>query len=264
MRSKEQAMSGYSIISRTAALAMLGCALFVPAAAWAQRSTQGSNRGGTTTNGMFGATTFGANAGSTGTGAGGGTSIGSSATGQGAQSAVGLGAQMGQPAQLERPGFVGSSSETVTNVRSAQATGAAGRGSNARGGQNFGGLQGLFSQLEQNNFNQGGQQGQPRVPLTIPIRLGFQPRPVASTQFTSRFEGRLAKLPGLKAVGPMEVTLEGRTAVLRGTVASEADRQLAEGLARLEPEVLEVRNELVVGSLETTGPILNSSSAREF
>jgi hypothetical protein len=125
-------------------------------------------------------------------------------------------------------------------------------GFNPRGGLNsLGGLQSLFSQ---NGFNQNGQgQGQPRMPLTIPIRLGFANRPIATAQFTSRFGQRLAKLPGLKALGPIEVTMEGRKAILRGTVASEDDRQLAAGLAKLEPEVLEVQNELVVGSAETMG-----------
>jgi osmotically-inducible protein OsmY len=54
-------------------------------------------------------------------------------------------------------------------------------------------------------------------------------------------------------LGKIEATLEGnRTVVLRGRVATEADRQLAEGLARLEPAAMAVRNELVVGSAPGT------------
>ena len=49
-------------------------------------------------------------------------------------------------------------------------------------------------------------------------------------------------------MGPVNVSLVGQTAVLRGTVATEAERQLAEGVARLEPGVMAVRNELVVAS----------------
>ena len=86
----------------------------------------------------------------------------------------------------------------------------------------------------------------------VPLRLGFQPQPINPSRVIVPFTGRVAKITGLSKLGPIEASLEGRTAVLRGTVATEADRQLAEGLARLEPEVLAVRNELVVGSAEGT------------
>ena len=46
--------------------------------------------------------------------------------------------------------------------------------------------------------------------------------------------------------GPITVNLVGQTAVLQGTVASDADRQLAEDLARLEPGVMAVQNDLAV------------------
>jgi osmotically-inducible protein OsmY len=87
------------------------------------------------------------------------------------------------------------------------------------------------------------------------MRLGFQPVAIEPVRITG-FAVRLNKIPGLSQLGPIQASLEGRTAVLRGTVASEADRQLAEGLAMLEPEVLAVRNELVVGSPGTTGEAL--------
>src|SRR5262249_38726535 len=91
-----------------------------------------------------------------------------------------------------------------------------------------------------------------------PLRLGFIPRVPEPPRFNTTVSGRLTKVPGLSQVGKIEATLEGSsTVVLRGTVATEADRQLAEGLARLEPEVMEVRNELVVGSAPaTTGEAL--------
>ena len=44
----------------------------------------------------------------------------------------------------------------------------------------------------------------------------------------------------------------GQTAVLRGTVMTEAERQLAEGLIQLEPGVQAVLNELEVATPEST------------
>lgn len=44
----------------------------------------------------------------------------------------------------------------------------------------------------------------------------------------------------------VEVSVEGQTAILRGTVASAAARDLAERIALLEPTISKVRNELTV------------------
>lgn len=209
-------------------------------------------------NGMFGSGTFtnsGSNTGlSPSMNRGSGSSFGSSSS-QAGQSTGGIQRSeitTGGPVGIQSQNFIGNSAASATNVRSMQGTAAAGRA--GRGGQNsLAGLQSLFSQMGQpNGFNQNGQQGQARMPLSIPIRLGFESRPVVGTQFTARFENRLAKLPALKALGPIEVTMAGRTAILTGTVATEADRLLAEGVARLEPEVADVQNDLVVDSAATS------------
>jgi len=148
--------------------------------------------------------------------------------------------------------------------------GAGGQALGGRGGAagGFSNLRNAFSQQNrQTGFNaqqaqrsqQGGTQSQSQI--RIPLRLGFQPPAVAAPRFNVNFSERLAKTPSFQRVGRINVSLEGRTAVLRGTVASEADRQLAASLARLEPEVLAVQNELVVGSGETTGEILPPASS---
>jgi len=209
-------------------------------------------------NGMFGSGTFnnsGSNSalGST-MGSTSGSSFGSSSS-QAGQSTGGIQRSeiaTGGPQSIQSQNFIGNSAATATNVRSMQGTAAGGQG--GRGGQNsLAGLQGLFSQMGQpNGFNQNGQQDEARMPLSIPIRLGFPSRPFVGTQFAGRFENRLAKLPALKALGPIEVTMDGQTAILTGRVATEADRQLAEGVARLEPEVADVQNDLVVDSAATS------------
>lgn len=55
--------------------------------------------------------------------------------------------------------------------------------------------------------------------------------------------------PRIKSLTPLEVEIRGKTAVLRGEVATVHDRTLAEQLARLEPGISEVRNELKVPGL---------------
>lgn len=118
----------------------------------------------------------------------------------------------------------------------------------------------LFSQIgrqmnQGGNFNQQGGRNTVRPAIRIPLVLGFAPKPVSIPQFTAKFESRMAKLPGISAIGPIRVTMEGSTAVLTGVVASDQDRQLAEGVALLEPEVATVRNELTVQGVEAAeGP----------
>ena len=135
-----------------------------------------------------------------------------------------------------------------------------GTGGGSRGGQQFaslfsssgrGGGNNVLGQLLGGQFNQGGN-GRTRsssggnTQLRIPIRMDFTTTPAATSRFTGQFQKRLGKLPGLTTVTPIQVLLDGEEVVLRGVVASEGDRQLAEDLARLEPEVSKVRNELTV------------------
>ena len=140
-----------------------------------------------------------------------------------------------------QPGaFVGADTADAVNLRSQM---------QGQQQQNFGNLfQNLFGNTNIQNQN-------PRTQLRIPISLGFAPRPIATGQVATTFTARLTRLPEFHATGPVEVTMEGRTAVLRGTVASEADRELAEDLAMLEPAVRAVRNELVVDPAATTEEI---------
>ena len=64
--------------------------------------------------------------------------------------------------------------------------------------------------------------------------------------------GHLTKLTHWPSGAPLEVSLEGRTATLRGTVATRHDRALAEQLLLLEPSVARVKNELQVGPVGAT------------
>ncbi|HUT95440.1 MAG TPA: BON domain-containing protein [Thermoguttaceae bacterium] len=67
---------------------------------------------------------------------------------------------------------------------------------------------------------------------------------------------RLEKSSWLRPQSPMEVAIEGGTAILRGVVATEHDRVLAERVAKLEPGVRQVEN------LLTLAPASESPSTR--
>lgn len=67
-----------------------------------------------------------------------------------------------------------------------------------------------------------------------------------------RLSGELSQLNG--SYGPVRVQIEGKTAVLRGTVATEHDRVRAGQLAILERTISHVQNELQVASDWTPQP----------
>ena len=85
------------------------------------------------------------------------------------------------------------------------------------------------------------------VTVRIPVQTGFRTPQlgdhpaVAVTQLIQR-------LSEIKKTTPVTVVMQGDTAVLRGEVASEHDRALAESIALLEPGIWDVRNELLIGS----------------
>jgi len=250
-------------IHRILPSAVLIAVVFLPAILQAQ-----ANRG-STTSGAFGQTSLGGTSGASpsglGTGMTQGMSSGSAQSGSGTGGVSTGGSTFGQASGTNmqnlqaggQTGFIGQSS--ANNAQNFFATGQ--RGSTS---QNFNALTQLMSKSRQNQFNQQQAQkasrtgAQAQSQFRVPLRVGFQAPPPQPRRFNTIVSGRLAKVPGMSQLGKIEATLEGdRTVVLRGTVATEADRQLAEGLARLEPEALAVRNELVVGSAQgTTGEAL--------
>ena len=227
------------------------------------RSTTGSSSPGLFgTNSVGSANNFASPSGSTGGTGNTGTSSNSSGLGNGtnaqdpfAQQNVASQARGPQIQTTQQRGaFVGADSADTTNARSLQ-------GTNTRGqfGANNGlaQLQNLFQQGLQ-NINQGNQQGA-QVQIPISLKLGFTPQPVSSTRMQA-FATRLTKLPSIRFVGPASVTMEGRTAVLRGKVLTEEDRELAQALALMEPDVKDVRNELMVETTATTAEELPAAS----
>jgi len=68
----------------------------------------------------------------------------------------------------------------------------------------------------------------------------------AADPLAGRIARLLERMPQIMKRSPIRVTVVGETAILRGRVASNHDRELAENLVRLEPGIWEVRNELLV------------------
>ncbi len=196
---------------------------------------------GSTSQGLFGQNSVGGSTATRTGGSTGGTGSGTNAQNPFAQQNVAAGAMANAPTittTQQRGAFVGADTADTANARSQQ-------GAQTRSAQsNFAQLGNLFAQGLQ-GVNQNNNQSRSQTPIRIGLKLGFRPQPISQTA-AATFQTRLVKLPGIRFIGPADVTLEGRTAVLRGTVATEEDRQLAEALAMMEPAVLDVRNELVV------------------
>ncbi|MEX0714408.1 MAG: BON domain-containing protein [Pirellulales bacterium] len=71
------------------------------------------------------------------------------------------------------------------------------------------------------------------------------PRP-APARLTAVLERRLTRMEPFSSV---DLRVEGGAAVLRGQVATEDDRLLAENLVRLEPGVSAIRNEITIAGI---------------
>ncbi len=80
------------------------------------------------------------------------------------------------------------------------------------------------------------------------VEVGFEPPMPTLAEMTSSLQTRFEKAGVSRLDSPIDVVIESDTVVLRGTVGSAHQRLLAENLARLEPGVRSVRNELVVSS----------------
>ncbi len=139
-------------------------------------------------------------------------------------------------AAVPTTGFVGQAAD---GANSAGGGGLGGRGGGGLGGQGFMSLFNAANQM--NNLNAGA--GQRR--LRIPLRLGFAPPRHNPPVTVGRLRSQFSRLPAAVGSG-VTVRLEGRTAVLLGRVPTDHAGRLAVQLARLEPGVSDVRNELTV------------------
>ncbi|MGQ9574170.1 MAG: BON domain-containing protein [Thermoguttaceae bacterium] len=94
--------------------------------------------------------------------------------------------------------------------------------------------------------------------LTVAFEVPERP----AAEISERLTRQLMSIPGLHPASHIEVSVEGRTATLRGEVASERDRILAEKVLLFEPGVSEVRNELRLKALPEESQEPPTPSAR--
>ncbi len=153
--------------------------------------------------------------------------------------------------------FVGSDTGDLNDFMSAMQEM---RGGNARGGLSGLGNAGRRPGGANQPGARAGTGGRAREQVRTSLTLGF--RPLGPTLDPRGFDQRgialtraLARTSRVRVIAPVEVAVEGQTAILRGTVASQHDRVLAEQLVRLEPGIWNVKNELVVeGSSDASTP----------
>jgi hypothetical protein len=70
----------------------------------------------------------------------------------------------------------------------------------------------------------------------------------ATADVEASLSRQMLRIPGMERLGPIEVSVAGQTAILRGAVASEHQRDVAEQLVLLEPGIREVQNELYIAA----------------
>ena len=149
---------------------------------------------------------------------------------------------------IDRGDTIGS---TATTGESFGLGGAAAPGGARGGAGGIGGLGGLGGGLGAlgnlfGAFGQGGTQAtRPVIRTRLRSAIAVPPIPPARVQqvATYRFRSLPSQSQQLRGIN---VTMQGRTAVISGVVGNERDRRMSEMLMRLEPGVSRVDNRVVV------------------
>jgi len=264
------------VLFSTAALAVLAL-LGIQVAVWGQSTTSTLSFGGTSgsSSGVGSSSRGSSSTGSSSTGSsgtfgsrsmgssltpgnrsftGGGTGAGNSGTPGAGNTTVGQTQNATQfMNNAYQRGFVGASSNNMANanILGGVASGQNNRNQNSRLGtmglNSPYGMQGLGrTGMNQFGNNMMGGAAASNIQPPTALRATFDyPKPPAD-KLTAALTQRLAQTKGLHTQSPVTVLAQSGTVTLRGTVASEHDRAVAERLVRLEPGVWKVNNELVV------------------
>ncbi len=123
--------------------------------------------------------------------------------------------------------------------------GMGGLGGMGMGGMGMGGLGGMMGGR---GMTGGQQSGRNSRQVRAQLRIGFEYVGVSNTAKATKVNTHLSKLPMPARLKSVDVTVDGRTAILRGVVKSQADVSLIERLVKLEPGIDNVKSELVVGT----------------
>ena len=147
---------------------------------------------------------------------------------------------------VERSDTVGGTADTGSGFSSLSVATGGGGTANSGGfgglGGGFGGLGSLFG-----GFNTGGGQAS-RPIIRTRLRSAIQVAPLAPAYVQQTATDRFRQLAGKPALRGITVTMDGRTAILSGVVATQRDRRMSELLVQLEPGVRKVENRIAVSA----------------
>jgi hypothetical protein len=200
----------------------------------------GSSGGGL---GGGGGSFLGATSGSTGNTSSRGSGSGTQAVG----TTTFLGPYYGNPLSMgiaNSSGTLPTSPTFGTALITVAGTGGTGGSSSTYGGLAGSGGTGGAS-ITSSTTTSGSSVGIRRAPA-YSTTLGFAYKPSAPTQAQADLRQAISNSSRLTSRGTIRVDVEGPTVVLRGMVADDHERRLAEAMARLTPGVRELRNELGV------------------
>jgi hypothetical protein len=250
-----------SLAALVAILTCLGCGR----PAWAQFSSNSNSGsmfgsgGGQSSFGFGSGSTSGSQFGSSSGMMGGGMGTmggGSGMTGMGGmQMPMTAAQQLSQGTQAG--GFVGATAQQMqrnfVGVSQALQAGGATGAFNPQGGMSSMGASGGGQAGMQQRPGGGAQAGRNQPAIRCSLAVGFDVPDSRPAAVNTDLAGLLSRAVAVRARTPIQVLLEGRTAVLRGEVATEHGRELAARLARLEGGIDRVQNEIVVAGSPATG-----------
>ena len=149
---------------------------------------------------------------------------------------------------VDRSGGIGATGSTGAGFSDASAatggTDASSRGAGSNGLSAFGGGLGGLGSLFGAFNNGGGQSAQPVIRTRLRSAIEVTPRSPQMVQQSAT--ERFIQLSGRPSLQGIRVSMNGRTAILTGVVASERDRRMSQLLVQLEPGVRKVENNIVV------------------
>jgi hypothetical protein len=103
-----------------------------------------------------------------------------------------------------------------------------------------------LTRMRQRNVNLPAARDRPRGLYRPRLRVSFSYPVLSNQELGLRIANQLQQTETLTLPPSIEVSVQGGTAILRGSVASQRDRTMAALLARFEPGISNVRNELEV------------------
>lgn len=126
-----------------------------------------------------------------------------------------------------------------------------GRGTTANRGATGAGsarqTRGRTQQQQRNNTTGGASSQQAKSSVRAALRSEIAIRPQSVIAYTTQFQTRMTRLPALQRFNDqVQVSVNGRTATLRGSVASKREADMLAKLALMEAGINAVDNQLVV------------------